>query len=518
MSSGRGGMGFELGFGGAGGARREEGLPLRVVAIGDFGASGADARRAVLEPGGVDRVMAQWGVQLEVAWEGERALLRLDGLESMEPDRLVGVLPWAAKLRLLRRDAGNSVTSAGAVQNAIAWGVIPSEGSAPGGGAAGGGRSDGDGVDGGAAGDLAGLLGRGVGSGAKGQAGGVDIQRFIKSVVGAGAGGGGEGSGGGVHPRANEVVRGVDAILGRMVRAVLHDERFRRIESVWRAAAHFVSTALTEESVRFEIVHASDAVIDEAVRGDGGSGGVGSLARMLGVGGSGGGELAAADVVIWAGMVELTEVGISRVAWIGGEVARSGGTVLVSLPPEFVGAASFEGVADAGRWASTKGASWRERWDGFVGSGDGGADRMAGVIPRWLARRPYGVWSEPVETFAFEEIDAAAQATSALHGLLCWAGGAWLLGRVIAEGWIESGEAMRPGLPCVVGDLPMATWKDQAGSHVLAPVECWLNEGTVGAIGGCGGVAIAPMRGRDAAVIGPIQSIRGGALLGRWVG
>jgi hypothetical protein len=509
-------MGFELGFGGGGGARREEGLPLRVVAIGDFGASGGDVRRAVVEPGGVDRVMAQWGVQLEVSWEGERALVRLDGLESMEPDRLVGALPWAAKLRLLRRDAANSVTSTGAVQNAMEWGVIPSEGSAPGGAASGEGRGDGDRAEGGAAGDLASLLGRGVGSGAKGQAGGVDIQKFIKSVVGAG---GGEGSGGGgtggVHPRSNEVVRGVDAILGRMVRAVLHDERFQRIESVWRAAAHFVSTALAEESVRFEIVHARGAMIDEAVRGGSGNGAADSLGRMLGVAG---GELPAADVVILAETMELTEGGIPRVTWIGREVARRGGTVLVSLPPEFVGAAGLEGVADAGRWASTKGASWRAPWDALVGSGDGVADRLAGVMPRWLARRPYGVWSEPVETFVFEEIDASARETSAGHGLLCWAGGAWLLGRVIAEGWIESGEGMRPGLPCVVGDLPMATWKDQAGSHVLAPVECWLNEGAVGAIGGCGGVAIAPMRGRDAAVIGPIQSIRGGALLGRWDG
>jgi type VI secretion system protein ImpC len=500
MSGTRGGMGFDFGFPGSGSGSGRPINPeraLRVVIVGDFGAGdGRVLRPVVVEPAEIDRAIQEVGVSVETSWEGQTLSLRIRDADGFHPDSIVRELPWMKPLIALRGRLKDPASSAAAVQEARVLGLPVAHPSSAVSAPAGQPPAEPEG--------LAGLLGKGVGSGGKGQAGagGVDINAFIRKVVGETAVGSGSQENG-----SAEAIRAVDARLSAMMRGVLRDPRFGRIEAAWHAMRHLAANAWDEEAVRYELCSLSESAVDGVL-----ASGRESLESLLR--GSVGDADGPADVVLLVEPIRADEASMARAATVAAAVAKVGGTLILSGDAALVGSSGFGQDPDPARWQGTRSQRWSETWREIVASN--ASARMAIVMPRWLARRPYGLWSEPVERFTFEEVDVSERGEQAGHGVMCWAGGGWLLLRVIVEAWASDGAEMQLGSPCIVGDLPHAAWKDQAGSHAIPCSECYLVERAVEAIGEAGFVAAASMKGRDAVVLGPIQNIAGGSLLGRW--
>ncbi len=500
MAGKRGGMDFELGFSASGGGanrRQDPERPLRVLIVGDFGGEGnANGKPVVVVPAEIDRAIAKLGISLEFEWEGDRTRLQIRELDSLHPDAIARSLPWMARLLALRKQLKVASTSEAAVREVESLGLLarPSGTAktestpAP---AAGG--SD----------DLAGLLGRGSGAGRKDQSGpaGVDIRSFIRKVVG-------DQPGASVpEPGTREALAAIDQRLTAMMRAALRDERFARIESAWRVLHHLASNAWDEERVRFEVMSLSVADAAGLL-----SSSTNSLQDWI----RGGVDDASgpADVVLLVEPVCADEASIERAAHLTKAAAAVGATLILSADASMAGCPGFGAEPDPARWQSTRTQPWYRGWRAIADSD--AAPGVAMVMPRWLARRPYGVWSEPIESFTFEELEAGERGLAAGHGSMSWAGGGWLLLRSIVEAWVSDGPDMQLGSPCIVGDLPHAAWKDESGSHALPCAECYLVERAIEAIAELGFVAAASMKGRDAVVLGPIQSIAGGLLRGRW--
>lgn len=499
MSGTRGGMGFDFGFPGSGSGSGRQVDPeraLRVLVIGDFGSGNQGGRGpVVVEPAEIDRAIAGLGVSFQTSWEGQNHHLRVRDFDGFHPYTIATTLPWMDHLVTLRKRIKDPATSAAGVREASELGLIGPAAMA----------ADSAPAEPPTAGDqgLAGLLGKGIGTGAKSQsgAGGVDIHAFIRKVVGDAV------PGGSVDGGALDAIRAIDQRLSAMMRTVLRDPRFARIECAWRAMQHVASLAWDEESVRFEIVSWTEAELAESL-----SSANGALEGLLR--GSVGDADGPVDLVLLVEPVRGEGASVARAVALAEAVTRAGATLILSGDASMVGSPGFGLETDPARWQSTRTQPWREPWQRLIASS--AAARVAMAMPRWLARRPYGLWSEPIERFTFEELTDSERGHAGGHGLLSWAGGGWLLLRAIAEAWASDGAEMRLGSPCVVGDLPHAAWKDATGSHALPCAECYLAERSVEAIGGEGFIAAASMKGRDAVVLGPIQSIAGGSLTGRW--
>ncbi len=500
MSGTRGGMGFDFGFPGSGSGSGRPVDPeraLRVLIVGDFGSADAGGLRpVVVQPAEIDRAIREVGVCVDISWEGQTHALRVREADGFHPDSIVLETPWMKPLIALRERLNDPATSADAVQEARELGLpfahVPSAVSAP----ASQPPSEPEG--------LAGLLGKSVGSGGKGQAdaGGVDINAFIRKVVGETAMGSRSSANG-----SADAIRAVDARLSAMMRSVLRDPRFGRTEAAWHAMRHLAANAWDEQTVRYEICSLSESALDGIL-----ASGQESLESLLR--GSVGDADGPVDVVLLVEPIRADGASVAKAAALAAAAAKAGGTLILSGDAALVGSSGFDHDPDPARWQNARSQPWYETWRELAASP--ASARVAVVMPRWLARRPYGLWSEPGERFAFEELDRNERGQQSGHVAMSWAGGGWLLLRVIVEAWAADGAQMQLGSPCIVGDLPHAAWKDQAGSHALPCAECYLVERAVEAINQSGFVAAASMKGRDAVALGPIQSIAGGSLLGRW--
>lgn len=500
MAGKRGGMDFDLGFSafGSGSNRgRDPERPLRVLIVGDFGrAESTRGSPEVVVPAEIDRSIARMGFSVEFTWEGERGRVPIRDIEGFHPDALARSLPWMSRLLTLRKRLSDPASSKDALDEAGRLGLLPTQSEAP--------KTEPSpdaapsGTD-----DLAGLLGRGGGSVRKDrdESAGVDIQAFIRKVVGD------RSDSGVASPGASDALRAIDLRLTSMMRAALRDERFAGIESAWRAMQHLVSNAWDEESVRFEVMSVGGVEIDEMLA---------SPSSLLHDAIRGAAEDAPgpADIVLLVEPTHGAGASVDRAARLARASAAAGATLVLSGDASMAGCPGVAVEPDPIRWTGTRAQDWYPGWAALVESEVSGTVAIA--MPRWLARRPYGIWSEPIESFAFEEIEKGDRGRQAGHESMCWAGSGWLLVRLIVEAWTSDGAEMQLGAPCVVGDLPHAAWKDDDGSHAIPCAECYMPERTVEAIAALGFIPAASMKGRDAVVLGPIQNIAGGSLRGRW--
>lgn len=501
MSGMRGGMGFDLGFrslGGSGHSPEDGQRPLRVLLIGDFG-TGQGSTVAV-RPAEIDQAISRLGIDMEFEWEGERRDLRVRSIEDFHPDSIAEQLPWMSRLIGLRKRIKDPANTVAALAEAKGLGLLASNGpsdqpSAPQ-------QPDQARADTGGP-DLAALLGRPASAGSKPAASqGVDIQSFIQKIVGSNAG-----SSASAGADAADAVRSIDRRLTTMMRAVLRSPRFARVESAWRALHNVLGNAWSEDEVSYEVLSADGHRLERLLSSEL------SLFRPI-LDGDDADATGPVDVAVLVEPVRASESDLNTVSALSALMRGANATLLLSVDAAFVGCPGFAIETDPARWSSPKQHPWWESWNRLKASPD--STRLAATMPMWLARRPYGIWSDPIERFTFEELDSHERGNAAGHAAMCWAGGAWLLLRLIAEGWIENREAMQLGSPCVVGDLPHTSWKDASGSHALPCAECFLAERAVQAISEAGLVPIASMKGRDAVVLGPIQCLTGGRIRGRW--
>ena len=500
MAGKRGGMDFDLGFSAFGSGSspgRDPERPLRVLIVGDFGRTeGTRGSPEVVVPAEIDRSIARMGISVEFECEGERGRVQIRDLEGFHPDALARSLPWMSRLLALRKRLSDPASSKEAIEEAGRLGLLPTQGKAP------GAEPSPDAPSGGGD-DLAGLLGRGGGSVRKDrdESAGVDIQAFIRKVVGD------RSDSGVASPGASDALRAIDLRLTSMMRAALRDGRFAGIESAWRALQHVVSNAWDDESVRFEVMSVGSAEIDEMLAGA-------SSPLNDAIRGAAEAAPGPADVVLLVEPICGAGASVGRAARLARAAASAGATLVLSGDSTMAGSPGFAVEPDPIRWKEARAQEWYPGWAALVESA--ASTTVAIAMPRWLARRPYGIWSEPIESFAFEEIEKGDRGQQAGHQSMCWAGGGWLLVRLIVEAWTSDGADMQLGAPCVVGDLPHAAWKDEEGSHAIPCAECYMPERTVEAIAALGFVPVSSMKGTDAVVLGPIQNIAGGSLRGRW--
>ena len=103
----------------------------------------------------------------------------------------------------------------------------------------------------------------------------------------------------------------------------------------------------------------------------------------------------------------------------------------------------------------------------------GEARHLGLVLPRVLLRQPYGKGSDPVETFAFEEIGHEAA-----HESFLWGNGAFVAGHLLADLFRSDGWEMTLGGPGELDELPVFSFVEEGESKVKPCAEVWLSERT----------------------------------------
>ena len=473
-------MNFSFGKGAKPKPSPQPDTPFRMLVIGDFG---GHASRGEVRPGSrlfplrvdLDAFPTLFR-KLEPCIEvrlGDQApfTIPVQELDGFHPDRLFGTHPFFAPMRELRRQLQDAKTfglAAALLGKVIAAPTAPS------------------------ANDLAShsqdverLLGRSPSLPAEAPLSAVDA--MIRDAVAP-------------HivnkadPRQAELVAAVDGMTGELMRAILHDPGFQRVEAAWRGLDRLVRSLEIDGALQIFVL---DATREELVGDFAASSSLTESAVYRVVVDHGGAEP-------WSLIVDANPY--ARRAEDAALLARLG-----AIAHE-VDAAVVVGV-DWATWSAGFASLEEERaWTSLRKSPS--ALAIAVAVPNILLRLPYGKDTDATDGFGFTE----QTQPPALERYL-WGSAAPAVALLLARSFQSAGGwDFAPGDEASIDDLPTHVTR-QDGESVQTPcAQAWLPESKLDALIKEGVMPVLSVQGRGEIRVPRFQSIASppAALAGRW--
>ncbi len=284
------------------------------------------------------------------------------------------------------------------------------------------------------------------------------------------------------------MVEAVDRALGDAMRLLLRMPAWRSLESAWRSVDHFVRTVDSPQArLTLLDVRADELQSDMAEAGADLS--ASGLNRVIAqrIRRDGQGVRPALVVALYAFGSSASELAL--LGALAAVCAQQGAVLLASaaaplpLPvPEVVdgmaaGLAASTGLAQPGaaedqaRWQALR-ASWM-------------ASHVGLLYPRVLARLPYGPKTQPVSSFAFDELAEGFD-----HERLVWRGAALDAAAVLASAHAEHGWNFDPNAHRMLGDYPAFTDRSGGSNRPQAGAEFYCTERQAAAIAAQGLIAV----------------------------
>ncbi|MFO1272941.1 MAG: type VI secretion system contractile sheath large subunit [Rubrivivax sp.] len=270
----------------------------------------------------------------------------------------------------------------------------------------------------------------------------------------------------------------VDAASTEQMRRLLHDRAFQALEAAWRGVAWLVASLELGEDLELHLFDVRrEELLADVVAAQGQLARTGlhrALAdRWRNVPGAHGWSLL-------AGLFRFgpTDADIGLLAALGILARQAGGPFVAEADPALAG----PDEARLAGWRTLR-TSEAAPWIGLA-------------APRLLLRQPYGRGRDPVDAFAFEEVDAVPEHESLLWGNPALAV-ALLCGRARSTG----------GTPHEIGDLPAVSF-ERDGERVLQPcAERLLGEQATDALLAAGLIPLASHKDRNAVTLMRLQSV-----------
>ena len=455
-------------------AKPVDDAPFRMLVLADF--SGRESRRVVeplagrqavpIDVDNVDQSLARLTPTLDLASaEGNALSISFQSIDDFHPDRIFSRLPIFERL--------SSTTSSRA-------GGEPESGTTAG--------PPGESTEE----TLARLLGRTAPApAAKPPPASEGVEAFIKGIVAP-------------HvvpaadPRAAIEQNAKDHACAVQMRAILHSPVFQALEAAWRGIDFLVRNLETDESLQVWMLDVSKAEIAADLRtGDNlADSAIFKLLVEESV------QSRGADP--WALLVGGFTFGSAdddadMLARIGRIAAAAGAPFIGGAAPEFVEAALSGGAITGGAWEALRKLPQ--------------AASIGLVAPRFLLRLPYGRTTEPIESFAFEEISDPAD-----HERFLWGNPAIACACLLGQSFRENGWSFEPGDLAELNGLPVHTSRQAAESVATPCAERWLTDRHASDLLASGIMPLVSIRGRDAVRLIRFQSIAvpPQAIAGRW--
>ena len=485
-------MEFDFSFGGKG-ARprgpRDDQAPFQLLLIGDF--SGRGARRArgeaaaplkrpvMVDAGELDRAFATFDAAVPVALTGfAEETVRFGNVEDLHPDRLFARMPLFETARALRKELAAPSPSDETFARAEVWisavtGVAAPTAPAPAPAAPG----SGDGES--AASAIERLLGKATSPApAVARTSAVDaiLARAVRPHVSRDVG-----------QRRGMLLSAVDQTLTALMRAVLASPGVRALEATWRGAEWVARTLDTDQTLKIGLFDACAQDLADAFAAAGGKLEQSEPHRLLVADGRGWSVLAAA-YEFGRDVAEL-----QLLATLGALAGRAGAVLLADAAPALLGCASGTEAADPARWqapAGDVGAFWSALRSTPL------ASAIGLVLPRVLARLPYGAKTDRAESFAFDEL-APAATRSPIAGRV-WGSGAFAVAELFGAAFREDGWSASFDAAAELDDLPSHTYDDDGETRLAPAGEVPLSEASATALLARGITPLAARRDRAA--------------------
>lgn len=309
-------------------------------------------------------------------------------------------------------------------------------------------------------------------------------------------------------PGQADLIAGVDAAAADEMRALLMAPELRRLEAAWRATELLVRRIETDEHLQIWLldVSAEELVQDLVAHEDPRSSELWRAAFEPDAGGGGARWSAWAALDLTFGASPGQAALLARFAHVAG---AAGAPFLAAASGEIAGSASLPERPDPDDWVAPP-ADAARAWSALRALPD--ASWLLLALPRVLLRAPYGSDTNPLERFRFEELGSPPE-----HEGFLWGSGALAPALALAQEFSRRGAEMSVDGSWELDRLPAPVFRDADGEVQVKPcAEVVISERTSQALRSAGLLPLATVRDSDRIVFGPLTSVGGTPLAGRW--
>jgi len=313
----------------------------------------------------------------------------------------------------------------------------------------------------------------------------------------------------GAPPEQARLVAEVDAATGGLMRALLHQPDLQALEAAWRGVWFLVRRLETGVTLRLRLFDISKAELaaDLAACDDLRRSETWKLLVEQSVGTPG--------APLWALLAgnytfEAAPEDLALLAKLGAVAGQAGAPFLAAISPRILGCESLAATPDPDDWPPLD-PQVSDAWEALRRSRQ--AAWLGLLLPRFLLRLPYGRETDPIDSFAFEEMSLPPD-----HERYLWGNPVFAAVCLLGQAFGQSGWSFRPGQAHELEGLPAHIYVE-GGEPVLKPcAEVVLTERAAEEILDRGPMALVSVRGRDAARILRFQSVAlpASRLSGRW--
>jgi type VI secretion system protein ImpC len=306
-------------------------------------------------------------------------------------------------------------------------------------------------------------------------------------------------------------LKGIEEIIGALVRAILHYPDFQAVEAAWRGLDFLVSRVETGGELQICLLDiskaelASDLCLNDNLAES-------ATYRLLVEQTLGTPGAEAWSLIVGNYTFECLSGDIGLLGRIAKIAEAAGAAFIAQAGSSLLGCKSISDISNPREWKwpdpqNPDGAAWealrripQASWVGLA-------------LPPILLRLPYGTGTEPVEGFAFEEFEGVPE-----HERYLWGNAAFFCASLVAQSFMEEGWDFKPGSVQEANGFPVHTYIS-AGKTVSTPCAgVLLTQTAAEAILEKGIMPLLSYRDQDRVRLGRFQSIAypARALSGAW--
>jgi type VI secretion system protein ImpC len=292
------------------------------------------------------------------------------------------------------------------------------------------------------------------------------------------------------------------------MRAVLHQPAFQSLEAAWRGLRRFVDSVDLGEQLTLHVADVGKEELDADLASCEGDLSDSGTYRLVGESSRRGAEAGNWTLLVGLYRFGATERDLRLMERLAAVAATLHTPLLADAEPSLLGSRGLPADPDPRNW-SIADDPVAARWQALRASPS--ARWLGLAIPRILQRLPYGARTEPIESFAFEEM-----AGDGGHEDYLWGSAALACAQAMGSAAVDGLDGLPSCGALELDDLPAHTRRIN-GETVLQPcAEVLLPLGTGEVVSRHGIIPMLSYSGRNAVRVMSVQSIADppGALAG----
>jgi type VI secretion system protein ImpC len=267
-------------------------------------------------------------------------------------------------------------------------------------------------------------------------------------------------------------IAAIDALLSAQVNEIMHQKDFQQLEGSWRGLRHLVMNSETSTQLKIKVISTSkqDLIKDFRKATDFDQSALFRKVYEEEFGTFGGAPFAGLICDYAFGRHPEDFYLLEQLSHVG---AAAHAPIISAAAPQLFGLKSFTDIGKPRDLSKIFGTVEYAKWKSFRESDD---SRYIGlVLPRTLARLPYGSKTLPVEDFNFEEDVDGTDHEKYLWSSAAYSYGTRLTAAFAQYGWLAAIRGVEGG--GIVEDLPTHTFTTDEGEIALkCPTEVAITD------------------------------------------